>query len=174
MKKVKKLQYKRNRAIEDYAKGIVSDDEINKIKEEVSSKVADQISEANTKIANVEGRINSIRETDGTFTVDATKGIVTAITSYKNENQTSYADVIADAASASISNQVGSKISDGINETLAGAGLTLDGLKGVVDQWGVFRDGDSSNENTLNYVKQTLNAQAGQIQTAATNIQKNG
>ena len=152
----------------------LSDDEINKIKEEVSSKVADQISEANTKIANVEGRINSIRETDGTFTVDATKGIVTAITSYKNESQISYADVIADAASASISNQVGSKISDGINETLAGAGLTLDGLKGVVDQWGVFRDGDSSNENTLNYVKQTLNAQAGQIQTAATNIQKNG
>ena len=152
----------------------LSDDEIDKIKEEVSSKVADQVSEANTKVANVESRLNLIQGTDGKFTVDATKGIVSAITSYKDENQTSYADIIADAASASISNQVGSKISDGVNETLAGAGLTLDGLKGAVDQWGVFKDGDPSNENTLNYVKQTLNAHDASITSAATSIEKNG
>ena len=147
----------------------LDDTEIDKITQQVSAKVADQVDQAYQKAEEVENRLNQVVDTDATFTTDAAKGIIAAITTYDGDDKTSFADSIIDAGNAKITQAVGAAVDDKIS----GAGLTLDGLSGMVQEWGVYKDGDENTEGTLNYVNHKLNALDVRITTAATNIDTN-
>lgn len=143
--------------------------DLDKIKEEVGQKVSSDLSLAKEKAETVENRLNQIQGTDGKFTVDATKGIVSAITSYVAEDgEKHYADLIADAASGTITAQVGAQM----EKLLTGVGIDMEVLNATLTQWAVFKDGDENTTGTLNFVYSKINAAEANATTAALSATK--
>lgn len=138
--------------------------EIDKIKQQVSADVGAQVDTAYKKAKEVEDRLDKVVTTDAKFTTDATKGIISAVTEYKGNDKTAFAESIIDAGSASITQTVGAAVDDKIS----GVGTRLDALEGEAKTWATWKD-DTSDSLTL--VQQTLDAQEGKIQNAATKIE---
>lgn len=77
-------------------------------------------------------RLSVIVDTDGEIITDKDHGIIKALTSYKDEDQTSFADMILNAEEATVKTWAGSAFEEGTGRTLTGVKNELDGIQGRI------------------------------------------
>ena len=147
--------------INNFVQAALTDEEKAEIQERVTSELSTELDAANTRVSAVETRLDKIDGTDATFFTDNREALVSAVTSYTDANQNSFADLIVNGKESTIKEWAGAEV----DSKLTGAELTLDGLKGVVEQWGTFYDETTMSTGS---VRQILDAEAKAITTAAT------
>lgn len=147
--------------INNFVQAALTDEEKAEIQERVTSELSTELDAANTRVSAVETRLDKIDGTDATFFTDNQEALVSAVTSYTDANQNSFADLIVNGKESTIKEWAGAEVDSKITD----AGLTLDGLKGVVEQWGTFYDETTMSTGS---VRQILDAEAKTITNAAT------
>lgn len=150
--------------VANFVKAGLTTDEIDQIKAEVTNQLSTELDNAEKNVKALDDRLTKIDGTDATFFVDKKEGIIQAITQYKGENQNSFSDLVLDGSEAKFNAMVGAAYDD----ILAGAGITMDGIKGTVKEFATYQKKTDQAVTDLNNVESRLNAAEGKIEDAAT------
>ena len=92
-----------------------------RVKEVAEDAITEQLEDTTT-------RLGQINETNALIEEDKGTGLIKLLTQYKDGDKTSFADIIANAADATIKQSVGSAI----GHDITGVDATLDGINGLL------------------------------------------
>lgn len=134
--------------------------EIAQIKTEISESLKEQISDSKTRVDALQTRVDSIDYTDAQFIKDPDNALIKAITQYKKDNQTSFADLVINGQEGKIQTLAGAKI----DEKFTDAGLTIDGIKSELQ---TFADYKNEAEGKFNTVGQNINGLTASLKNYA-------
>lgn len=145
----------------------LTDEDKQKIIQDVTTSVGEQVNEANKNVDAIKARVDAIDFTDATFIRNPDNALIAAITQYKDANKKSFADLVVDGKEARIRQFAGAEFTENGKTYLSGAGVDVDGLNAQLRQFATFKD---ETEGTLNNVQSTLSAQDAKLAQFATNI----
>lgn len=134
--------------------------EIAQIKTEISEGLKEQISDSKTRVDALQTRVDSIDYTDAQFIKDPDNALIKAITQYKKDNQTSFADLVINGQEGRIQTLAGAKI----DKKFTDAGLTIDGIKSELQ---TFADYKNEAEGKFNTVGQNINGLTASLKNYA-------
>lgn len=151
--------------VSNFVKAGLTDEEKEQIKTDVTNNIKNELDTASQKVTAIEGRLDKIDGTNATYLVDNKEGIIQALTQYKNDNQSSFSDLVLDGSEAKFNVMTGAYIKDNSKNILSGAGLDVDGVNAKLEEWTTFKDVDNM---TLSSVRSELDATNTTATTAAT------
>lgn len=124
--------------VNNFVLASMSEEDKEAIKDEVSREITDALNRAEDRVKDIEQRVEKIDGTDATFFVDKSKALVSALTQYRDAEKKSFADLLLNGEDGAIKLWCGGEIqkatsSDKIVQTLADAGIDLNGLEGKLE-----------------------------------------
>lgn len=142
----------------------LTDEEKEAIVSRVTESITTELDDANKRVTAIEARVDKIDGTDATFFTDKQEALISAITSYKDSDQKSFADLIVDGKEADIKAWAGGEFTENGRTLLKDAGIDIDGMESTVTQWATFYDADTMKTGS---VREILDAESAKITNAA-------
>lgn len=149
----------------NYVKPGLTEQEIEELKNEVSSQITGSVVETENEVKEIKSRLDNIDGPDATFFVDNKEGVIEALTQYKDENQTSFSDLVLDGSEGKFGAMVGAymKTEDG-KDALGGAGIDLKALEGYARMYADYGELDpDGNYQVLSGLRVKLDAIEGRL-----------